>query len=120
MGGPSILEVPGPYKPASTVHDRDTSPTYVYVNDVGEETINGRPVGDEQIQAWADEAESGHDVATLHRRGRPVKGSGPGHVVPTRLDPTLLAALDAQAKAEGLPSRSEAVRAAVRAWTHVA
>ena len=84
------------------------------------ETIDGLPVNDEQIQAWADEAEAGYDVATLRRRGRPVMGSGPGEVVPARLDPVLLAALDAQAKAEGLPNRSEAIRAAVRAWTHVA
>lgn len=94
--------------------------TYVYVNGVGGGTIDGRAVDDEQIQAWADEAEAGYDVATLRRRGRPVKGSGPGEVVPTRLDPTLLAALDAQAKVEGLPNRSEAIRAAVRAWTHLA
>lgn len=87
---------------------------------MGGETIDGRPVDDEQIRAWADEAEGGYDVAALRRRGRPVKGSGPGEVVPTRLDPALLAALDARAKAEGLPNRSEAIRAAVRAWTHVA
>lgn len=85
-----------------------------------DETVGGKPVSDAQIRAWADEAEAGYDVTTLRRRGRPVKGSGPGEVVPARLDPVLLAALDAQAKAEGLPNRSEAIRAAVRAWTHVA
>jgi hypothetical protein len=98
----------------------DAARISVYVIGVSEETIDGRPVTDAQIQAWADEAEAGYPAATLRRRGRPVKGSGPGEVVPTRLDPTLLAALDAQAKAEGLPNRSEAIRAAVRAWTHVA
>lgn len=98
----------------------DPKGAFVYVNHMSNETVGGHPVSDEQIQAWADEAEAGYDVATLRRRGRPVKGNGPGEVVPARLDPALLAALDAQAKLEGLPNRSEAIRAAVRAWTHVA
>ncbi|HEV6955016.1 MAG TPA: ribbon-helix-helix domain-containing protein [Promicromonospora sp.] len=40
--------------------------------------------------------------------------------MPARLDAATLAALDRQAKAEGLANRSEAIRAAVRARTHVA
>lgn len=84
-----------------------------------EETVQGHVVSEEQIQTWAAEAGTGYDVATLRRRGRPAKGNGPGEVVPARLDSTLLAALDTRAKTEGLSSRSEAIRAAVRAWTNV-
>ncbi len=77
---------------------------------------------DEQIQAWADEAEAGYDPTELPkaRRGRPTVGEGPGTVVPVRLDAATLEALTARAEEEGLPNRSEAIRAAVRAWAHVA
>lgn len=34
------------------------------------ETINGVPVTEEQIAAWAAEAEAGYDVAALKKRGR--------------------------------------------------
>lgn len=82
--------------------------------------IRGQAVSEEQIQTWADEAEAGYDTTTLRRRGRPPAGDGPGEVVPARLDAATLAALDRQAEAEGLANRSEAIRAAVRAWAHVA
>ena len=85
--------------------------------------LHGKPVTDEQIQAWADEAEAGYDPALLPkpRRGRPPVGDGPGEVVPVRLDAATLAALTARAEAEGIATRSEAIRAAVREWTtHVA
>jgi hypothetical protein len=82
--------------------------------------VRGQAVSEEQIQAWAEEAEAGYDVTRLRRRGRPPAGDGPGEVVPTRLDVSTLAALDKRAKDEGLANRSEAIRAAVRAWTHVA
>jgi hypothetical protein len=87
---------------------------------MGEQKIRGQAVTDEQIQAWADEAEAGYDVAKLRRRGRPSAGEGPGVVVPVRLDARTLAALNERAKSEGLANRSEAIRAAVRAWTHLA
>ncbi|WP_312979426.1 ribbon-helix-helix domain-containing protein [Corynebacterium sp.] len=45
---------------------------------------------------------------------------GPGTVVPVRLDEATIAALTEKAKAEGIATRSEAIRAAVRQWTHVA
>ncbi len=83
------------------------------------ETIGGAPVTEDQIQAWADEAETGYDVAALRRRGRPAVGHGRGTPVPVRMDDTLLAALTARAEREHM-TRSEAIRAAVRAWTHVA
>jgi Ribbon-helix-helix protein, copG family len=82
--------------------------------------VRGDDVDDAQVQAWADEAEAGYDVTALRRRGRPVAGTGPGVVVTVRLDAPTLAALSERAEAEGLPNRTEAIRAAVRAWTHVA
>lgn len=89
---------------------------------MSEHLLHGKPVTDEQIQVWADEAEAGYDPADLPkaRRGRPPVGDGPGAVVPVRLDAATLAALTARAEAEGITTRSEAIRAAVRAWTHVA
>ena len=87
---------------------------------MSEKKMRGEAVNDEQIQAWADEAEAGYDVTSLRRRGRPSVGEGPGIVVPVRLDARTLEALTERAKAEGLANRSEAIRAAVRAWTHVA
>lgn len=84
--------------------------------------MHGKPVSDEQIQAWADEAEAGYDLSKLPapRRGRPTVGDGPGEVVPVRLDAATIAALTARAEAEGITTRSEAIRAAVREWAHVA
>ena len=42
--------------------------------------IHENPVSDEQIQAWADEAERGYDLTALAppRLGRPLVGNGPG------------------------------------------
>lgn len=79
------------------------------------ETINGKPVTDEQIQAWADEAEAGYDVEVLRKRGRKPLGDGPARVVPVRLDDTLLSALDERAAHDHV-SRSEVIRAALRAY----
>jgi hypothetical protein len=97
---------------------------FVYVIHMGEEqrTIHGKPVTDEQVQAWADEAEAGYDLRALRkrRRGRPAVGDGPGKPVTVRFDEQTLAALHERAKQEGLANESEAIRAAVRAWTHVA
>lgn len=79
------------------------------------ETIKGKPVTDEMIQAWADEAEEGYDVETLRKRGRKPVGDGPARVVPVRLDETLLAALDERAGRDHV-TRSEMIRAALRAY----
>jgi len=79
------------------------------------EKINGVPVNNEQIQAWADEAERGYDVAALRRRGRKPVGDGPARVVPVRLDDTTLAAVDERAAQDHI-TRSEAIRAAIRAY----
>lgn len=79
------------------------------------ETINGQPVTDEQIQAWADEAEAGYDIEALRKRGRKPLGDGPARVVPVRLDDTLLNALDQRAEHDRV-TRSELIRAALRAY----
>lgn len=79
------------------------------------ETINGVPVTEDQIQVWADEAERGYAVEHLRRRGRKPIGDGPAQVVPVRLDDTMLAAVDARAERDHV-TRSEAIRAAIRAY----
>lgn len=86
-----------------------------------EHLLHGKPVTDEQIQAWADETEAGYDLSKLPkpRRGRPPVGDGPGAVIPVRLDASTIAALTARAEAEGITTRSDAIRAAVREWAHV-
>lgn len=70
-----------------------------------------------QIQAWADEAEAGHDAEALKRRGRgrPGRGAEPMQVVAVRLTADEIAALDAAAKRDQL-SRSEAIRRALSAF----
>lgn len=89
---------------------------------MSERLLHGKLITDEQIQAWADEAEAGYDLARLPkpRLGRPPVGDGPGTVIPVRFDEATIAALNARAEAEGIKNRSEAIRAAVRSWAHVA
>ncbi|MDQ6525183.1 ribbon-helix-helix domain-containing protein [Nocardioides sp. LHD-245] len=79
------------------------------------EKINGVPVTDQDVQEWADEAERGYDVDRLRKRGRRPVGDGPGQVVPVRIDETLLSALSERAEKDHV-SRSEAIRAAIRAY----
>jgi predicted transcriptional regulator len=79
------------------------------------ETIDGVPVTEEMIEAWAAEDEAGYPVERLRKRGRQPVGDGPGSVVPVRMDAALLQALAERAKKEHV-SRSEAIREAVRAW----
>jgi hypothetical protein len=71
-------------------------------------------VREEQIRAWADEAEVGYDVEALKRRGRgrPGRGAEPMQVVAVRLTAEELAALDAVAARRHV-SRSEAIRQAL-------
>ena len=78
------------------------------------ETINGQPVTEEQIAAWAAEAEAGYDVAALKKRGRgrPGRGAEPSQVVALRLTLDEIAELDARAAREGKP-RSEVIREAL-------
>jgi predicted transcriptional regulator len=74
---------------------------------------SGDPITEEHIAAWVAEAEAGHDVADLSKRGRPRLGPGASTVVPVRLDPKLMAALRLRAEAEQ-ESRSSIIRAALR------
>ncbi len=84
-------------------------------------TKTGEVVTDADIDALADEAERGYDVAVLkaQRRGRPLLGSGPAEVVPVRLDPDLRRAVQARAQAEGTTA-SEIIRRALRRFVDVA
>lgn len=79
-----------------------------------DETIDGVPVTEEQIQAWAAEAEAGYDVAALKKRGRgrPGRGAEPSQVVALRLTLAELAVIDDRAAREG-KSRSEVIRDAI-------
>jgi len=78
------------------------------------ESVNGVPVTEEQIAAWATEAEAGYDIAMLKERGRgrPGRGAEPSQVVALRLTPDELAAIDARAARES-KTRSEAIRDAL-------
>ena len=57
-------------------------PSFVYDIAVGEHFLHGRRVSDEQIQAWADEAEAGYDLQRLLRPtpGAPQPGKGPARL----------------------------------------
>lgn len=77
--------------------------------------MNGVAVTEEQIQAWADEAERGYAVEQLRKRGRKPIGDGPAQVVPVRLDDTMLAAVDERAERDHV-TRSKTIRAAIRAY----
>lgn len=79
------------------------------------EKINGKPVTEQDVKDWADEAERGYDVDRLRKRGRKPLGDGPAQVVPVRIDETLLAAVIERAERDHV-SRSEAIRAAIRAY----
>ncbi|MDF9276215.1 ribbon-helix-helix domain-containing protein [Arthrobacter sp. EH-1B-1] len=79
-----------------------------------DETINGVPVSEEQIEEWAAEAEAGYDVEALKKRGRgrPGRGAEPSQVVALRLTSEELAAIDVRAAREG-KTRSEVIREAL-------
>jgi hypothetical protein len=81
------------------------------------ETINGVPVTEQQIAAWAAEADGGYDVQALKRRGRgrPGRGAEPAQVVALRLTSEEIAALDARAAREH-KTRSELIREAIAAY----
>ncbi|MGJ0203039.1 ribbon-helix-helix protein, CopG family [Leucobacter sp. gxy201] len=78
------------------------------------ETINGVPVTEEQIVAWAAEAEVGYDIAALKKRGRgrPGRGAEPSQVVALRLTLEEIAVLDERAEHEG-KTRSDVIREAL-------
>jgi len=85
-------------------------------------TRSGRTVTDDDLEALAAEvAEKDYDVDVLRtrRRGRPLMGSGPAEVVPVRIDPELLAAIESRAEADHA-STSEIIREAIRRFLDVA
>lgn len=104
-------------------HQRDRRPLAsdsisYYVKDMStDETVNGAPVTEAQIAAWAAEAEAGFDVNKLKERGRgrPGRGAEPSQVVALRLTPEELAAIDARAAREN-KTRSEAIRDALASY----
>ena len=65
--------------------------------------IRDNPVSDEQIQAWANEAERGYDLTELAPPlpGRPVVGNGPGVGLTVRSDEQPLDAMKQRASSEG-------------------
>ena len=65
--------------------------------------IRANPVSDEQIQAWADEAERGYDLTKLAPPlpGRPLVGNGPGVGLTVRSDEQPLDAMKQRASSEG-------------------
>ncbi len=83
--------------------------------------IQGREVSDAEVDAWVTEAEAGYDVDELRKRiiGRPARGDSASQVVPVRLTSEELAAVMQRAEREHL-NRSEAIRAALAEWSHVA
>ena len=86
------------------------------------ETIKGAPVTEELVAKAVERAERGYDVEKLRKRGRPKLNpdvDGESAVIPVRMDGELLEALNEKAEHDGI-TRSEAIREAVRAWTHVA
>lgn len=82
-----------------------------------DETINGVAVTEDQIVAWAAEAEQGYDVDVLKKRGRgrPGRGAEPSQVVALRLTIEELAAIDAAAAREH-KTRSELIREALNIY----
>jgi uncharacterized protein (DUF4415 family) len=85
-------------------------------------TRSGRVLTDEDLETLATEvAEKDYDVDVLkkRRRGRPPMGSGPAEVVPVRIDPELLAAIEARAEADHATT-SEIIREAIRRFLDVA
>lgn len=83
--------------------------------------MQGQEISEAQVDEWVAEAEAGYDVEELQRRagGRPARSSEPSQVVPVRLTADELAAVMVRAEREHL-NRSEAIRAALAAWSHAA
>lgn len=85
-----------------------------------ERKMHGREVPETEIDGWVKEAEAGYDLEELKARmGRPARGAEASQVVPVRLTVDELAAVMARAEREHL-NRSEAIRAALAAWSHAA
>jgi predicted HicB family RNase H-like nuclease len=85
-------------------------------------TKSGKPIDDEMIEQFVEEAEQGYDVGQLMERrrgrGRPPLGDAVKVVGSLRLDPALRKEAEVRASAEGV-SVSELVRRALREYLHV-
>lgn len=82
--------------------------------------MHGQEIPESRIDEWVEEAEAGYDLEELKKRtGRPARGAEASQVIPVRLTPEELAAVMARAEREHL-NRSEAIRAALAAWSHAA
>lgn len=92
-----------------------------YYNTNMNRRMKGSDVPEEQVDAWVAEAEAGYDVEDLKKKviGRPGRATEPSQVIPVRLTPDELSAVMARAEREHL-NRSEAIRAALAAWSHAA
>lgn len=91
-----------------------------YYDEFMKRTIQGQEIDETQVDDWVAEAEVGYGVDELRARwGRAPRGTAAAQVVPVRLTAEELAAVMARAEREGL-NRSEAIRAALEAWSHVA
>lgn len=82
--------------------------------------VQGREVDESQVGEWVSEAEAGYDIDELRTRwGRAPRGAAAAQVIPVRLTADELVGVMARAEREGL-NRSEAIRAALDASSHVA
>ena len=85
-----------------------------------ERKMHGREISETEIDEWVEEADAGYDPEELKARmGRPARGAEACQVIPVRLTVDELAAVMARAEREHL-NRSEAIRAALAAWSHAA
>lgn len=82
MGGVFVSFSRGVWLSSVAVAGKTPRLSFVYDNVVREHLLHGRRVSDEQIQAWADEAEAGYDLQRLPRPtpGRPPVGRGPARL----------------------------------------
>lgn len=76
-------------------------------------TKKGKPVSEDQTDAWVTEAEAGYDVDVLRKRGRKPRDEEAAQVISIRLSPSEISNLDACAAPHGW-SRSRAIREALR------
>lgn len=82
-------------------------------------TKTGKPIDDEMIEGFVDEAEHGYDAQQLRDkprgRGRPPLGEAAKIVESVRLEPDLRAEAEERAAVEGVTT-SELIRRALREY----
>ena len=81
--------------------------------------INGIDITEKVITRLVKNAENEFPGATFRAPGRPTRTNEPTHAITVRLSESELAALMARAQHEH-QTRSQAIRAALAAWTHPA